>query len=193
MSLKRITANSGDVSSVEQRLDVVDICQEDKVMKHVEYLLIIVLLTFIPTVGHAQVPGSNIDVNHRDGAWWRVLDSPAAPPDVKAQIRGMKVRYVMGLMDAARRFELLIGTHWIGLQGGDAGIATFADVWDTTGTADDLVDGLDTFYIDPRNRNIEVANAIEVVIRQLRGETKAKIDQWTSMLRELAAAETNRK
>jgi hypothetical protein len=45
-------------------------------------------------------------------------------------------------------------------------------------TAGQIIDGLDVFYSDYRNRSIKVHDAVWLVLRQIAGETNLNVENW---------------
>jgi hypothetical protein len=74
-----------------------------------------------------------------------------------------------------------------GAEKAEANYRAAADRYLTNITQAQVIDGLTAFYRDFRNRSILVAIAVEVVLRQIAGESKDRIDQMVETLRKNAA------
>ncbi len=98
----------------------------------------------------------------RDGHWWRSIEENA------------KVGYVMGYVDG----ELSQSKD---CSKNTAGIARPACIG--RAAYRQIADGLDQFYVDLRNRNIELTRAIELVSAGIRGDSAAEIEQQTESSR----------
>jgi hypothetical protein len=99
---------------------------------------------------------------HRDGSWWRSIEENA------------KVGYVMGYVDG----ELSQSSD---CSKSSAGIARPACIG--RAVYRQIADGLDQFYIDLRNRNIDLTRAIGLVSAVIRGDSTAEIELQTEILR----------
>jgi hypothetical protein len=100
--------------------------------------------------------------DHRDGGWWRSIEENA------------KVGYVMGYVDG----ELSQSPD---CSKSTAGIARPACIG--RAAYRQIADGLDLFYVDSRNRNIELMRAIELVSAVIRGDSPAEVEQQTEISR----------
>jgi hypothetical protein len=118
----------------------------------------------------------NQQTTRRDGNWWVNED------------RASKLNYVTGFfdgMDLGNRFS-----YW-GLQDDPKGVVagrvmgaytTFSQKYLSEVTNYQLVDGLDKFYSDYRNRRIDTMGAVWLVVNEISGKSEAEmqkmIESW---------------
>ena len=115
--------------------------------------------------------------NRRDGTWWRGLS------------HDHKSAYVLGLLDG-QHLGLNLAVEGLETQDRVRGIATLEAAYDSSFdrylkdvTNGQLVDGLDAFYGDARNRTIPVINSIWVVLNRIDGTPEAEIEALVDGLR----------
>lgn len=128
------------------------------------------------------VPVSRNDTNtRRDGNWWRELDRPE------------KISYMLGFfdgMDLGHDFS-----YWPLLKDDkDSSVAKIATAYHeyvskylSNVTNVQLVDGLDTFFSDYRNRRIETSNAVWLVLNEISGKPEAEMQQMIEKWRKNSA------
>jgi hypothetical protein len=140
-------------------------------------LLVLVLLSLLPVCVHAQN-------NRRDGNWWKDV-SPSG-----------KLDYMVGFFDGMRlghNFSL-----WGTLKdsGGKATpclsgtVKSYQDheaKYLSNVTNDQIVDGLDIFYKDYRNRSIQVHDAVWLVLSSIAGSPQNELDKMIESWRKNAA------
>ena len=147
-------------------------------MRHVRPPALILLLLLCGSLA----PGQSPYTYRRDGNWW------------VSQTREGKVFYVLGFldgMDLGNRFS-----YWRTLDKDkdDPNVAKSIDSYAEMGrtylsnvTTGQLVDGLDTFYGDYRNRRIEVYGAVWLVLNGIAGTPQDKLDKMTESWRKNAS------
>lgn len=124
----------------------------------------IVVILFIAAVGIIPAAGAAQTHDTRDGNWWTT------------QTLAFKVPYVLGMFDA-----IDLGYSW-----SSSGFSNPVErvCFESTAktfveqrrrylvgvTAGQVVDGLDDFYKDYRNRAIAAGTALELVLRSIAGE-----------------------
>jgi hypothetical protein len=115
----------------------------------------------------------------RDGNWWRNLKDTS------------KVFFMTGFFDG-----MVMGnefSYW-GVEKDDINTATnvassyskYADKYLTNVTSGQLVDGLDTFYSDFRNRRIKVSNGVWIVVNQIAGKPEPDMQRMVESFRKYA-------
>jgi hypothetical protein len=125
----------------------------------------------------------NASDDRRDGTWWRELT------------RVQKTNYMVGFFDGMKLGNSF--SYW-GILDKDKNDAAIGKV---TGSYDDydqkyfghvtnlqLVDGLDTFYSDYRNRVIQVPGAVWLVVNEISGKSDAEMEKMIESWRQGAAA-----
>ncbi len=134
-------------------------------MIHIRKIIILVLLALGSATAFSQ------DSDRRDGNWWRSQSRPA------------QVNYMVGFFDGmelGHRFS-----YWSFANDRKAGesmkrvsasYVEYIDKYFNNPTSGQLVDGLDVFYADFRNRSILVHNAVWIVVNQVAGETQGRVD-----------------
>jgi hypothetical protein len=100
--------------------------------------------------------------DHRDGSWWRSIEENA------------KVGYVMGYVDGELSQSPDCSKNTPGIaRPACIGRAAYRQI----------ADSLDQFYVDLRNRNIDLTRAIGLVSAGIRGDSAADIEQQTESSR----------
>jgi hypothetical protein len=122
----------------------------------------------------------NQEYDRRDGSWWNGLDPVSKPIYVSGLLDGMKLGNdfsVWGVgqsssdcKDAAKLVQ--------------SGYADYRAKYLTNVTNIRIVDGLDAFYSDAKNRGILVHGAMWLVLNQIAGkppaEMQALVEKWRS-------------
>jgi len=149
-------------------------------MNHnIKVLFFLLLFIFFIVPSHT-VAGEN----RRDGNWWRGEDKYA------------RITYVTGFfdgMDLGHRFSYWEFTNKKELEDCIYKVITsydnFCDKYFKNVTNGQIVDGLDSFYADFRNRSIVVHSAVWVVVNSIAGTPKKTIDALIENLRRNAKIE----
>lgn len=135
-----------------------------------QFLLIVALLA-------ASSPLLAQDDRRRDGSWWLGLGN--APE---------KHSYAIGIFDG-----MIVGSrlsYWPLPSSQQSRVAAAFNDWGAKYfskiTAKQLVDGLDEFYLDNRNRNIQTEDAIWLVANAVAGKPQAQLDKMVESYREAA-------
>lgn len=134
-------------------------------------LILALLLTSSPLFGQ--------DERRRDGNWW--LGTWTATE---------KQSYVIGIFDG-----MIVGSrlsYWPLPASQQAKVAAAFNDWGAKYfskiTSRQLVDGLDEFYLDNRNRNIQTEDAIWLVANAVAGKPQAQLDKMIESYRKDAQA-----
>ncbi len=111
----------------------------------------------------------------RDGNWW------------KSQTRALKLDYMVGFFDGMRLGYNF--SYWEFAQDdaahGNADCVSkvgksynsLNDKYFSNVTNDQIVDGLDVFYSDYRNRRIKIADAVWLVVNEMAGTPRKELDK----------------
>lgn len=134
--------------------------------------LVVILLAF-------SSPASAQTAQGLDGNAWREFDAMPAP-------RLVRMALVRGLLDGVTLGFVLMATEPSDTK---ETLAAAANYLMTTQSAisgvpvDQIVDGLNAFYGDYRNRRIRVTSATGVILREIGGMPKAQTEAWIEDLR----------
>jgi hypothetical protein len=131
-----------------------------------------------------QPPQAAATGNIRDGNWWLQCDTEE------------KLYYTIGTMDGFWLSGIM--TVWAPADRGSEGAApSGSPTWKAmlsmhnkyfgTVTNNQLVNGIDEFYSDFKNRRIDTPNAIWVVLNQIAGTTPAALQAMVETLRRNAS------
>jgi hypothetical protein len=125
---------------------------------------------------------SQAEKGRRDGNWWTT------------QTAVTKLDYMIGFFDGIELGHEF--SEW-GLLKDSAQTPCISSVTSSYGehidkylahvTNDQLVDGLDVFYKDYRNRRIRIRYAVWLVVNGIAGKPQAEIDRMTENFRESAS------
>jgi len=122
------------------------------------------------------------DANRRDGNWWRT------------ESRSSQLDYMVGVFDGMQLGHNLSYWNLIGdKQAGDAlsrvakSYSELSQRYFRNVTVGQLVDGLDVFYSDFRNRTIRVHDAIWLVVNQIAGTPQEELEKMVENWRRSAA------
>jgi hypothetical protein len=118
------------------------------------------------------------DENRRDGNVWRTMDQPA------------KTNYMVGFLDgmdlghsySIAQLLLKPSTKSCVKPASDS-YQDLVKTYMNNVTVGQIVEGLDTFYSDYRNRSIRIYNAVMVVVMPFGGVSKEVIESYTEHLR----------
>jgi hypothetical protein len=123
------------------------------------------------------VPISRNDTNRRDGNWWRELDRPQKVNYMVGFFAGMRLGHNFSYWPLDRDSKNADVVAKV-----DAGYTEYETKYLGNVTNIQLVDGLDTFFSDYRNRRIETANAVWLVLNEISGKPDAEmqtmIESW---------------
>jgi hypothetical protein len=111
--------------------------------------------------------------NDRDGNWWRT-ESAAA-----------HVVYVTGVLDGLTSGSFMVS------NGGPEAMSDYnvrASLLLGRATSSQLSEGLDAFYANYRNREIDASNALCLVAMQLAGTSDEDLAKWIAIYRQAAHA-----
>jgi hypothetical protein len=144
-----------------------------------QLLIVLILLPLLPVCAHAQS-------HRRDGNWWKDL-TPSG-----------KLNYMVGFFDGT---ELGNSFSYWGMAKDSGGKTTtclseavksyqdYGAKYLTNVTNDQIVDGLDAFYKDYRNRSIRVHDAVWLVANSIAGTPQNELDKMIESWRKNAANE----
>jgi hypothetical protein len=118
--------------------------------------------------------------NRRDGNWWR------------SQSEAIRLDYMVGFFDGKR---LGYNFSYWGFAEDDSRCVSkvgksynsYSDKYFSNITNDQVVDGLDRFYADYRNRRIRVADAVWLVLNEIAGTSQKEMDQMIESWRKNSA------
>jgi hypothetical protein len=135
------------------------------------------ILFLVAAVVLFSVNFCNAEGPKRDGNWWQTFPESA------------KVFYVAGLQDG-----LLIGHGFSDPLSpcAEQELKTFQEQikkYSANVSVKQIVDGLDRFYSDYRNRGIRIHFAVAIVMLSIAGEPQKGIDEKTEQARQEAARE----
>ena len=124
----------------------------------------------------SSLPGYSQDHERREGSWWLSHSQTA------------KAEYVVGFFDGINIGERASGyklseTDKSCRDKAKAAGDAFTSKYLAHVTDRQLVDGLDAFYKDPRNRSILVTSATVPVLRQIAGDPADVVKAETEALR----------
>jgi len=138
-------------------------------------LLLICILVILPTL-------SSADEGRRDGNWWR------------EQGRNNHFSYVVGFfdgMDLGHKFSYwkFIGNKKTATCFGPVtkSYEEYCSKYFNHVTNVQIVDGLDSFYEDYKNRSIQVCDAVWLVVNGIAGTPQEKLDKMIENWRRSAA------
>ena len=126
--------------------------------------------------------GINGESDHRDGNWWLSMPSAAKPSYIVGFLDGMELGYVFSLQnpDVRQKFECVSAVMHSYNQGT---LKYFDNV-----TAAQLVDGLNAFYNDYKNRRIRIPQAMQAVVNGIAGMSEQDLK---TMIENFRKHETN--
>ena len=130
----------------------------------VQSLLLICLLTIVPALSAAEE-------NRRDGNWWRDQDRPTRSAYIIGFFDGMDLGYNFSYWGFAKDKEMKACMGKVVESYVDYNSKYFKNV-----TNVQLVDGLDSFYADFRNRSIRVSDAVWLVVNGIAGTPQERLD-----------------
>jgi hypothetical protein len=110
-----------------------------------------------------------------DGNGWTALEFDA-----------VKTVYVAGLVDGASFLSIAMMRTSLGSIAAEDEYEAISRKFLSGVTTKQIVDGIDTFYRDFRNRRIECRDAAMVVLSQIAGTTESEIDAMIEHLRRLS-------
>jgi len=114
----------------------------------------------------------------RDGNWWRDLTPSAKANYATGFFDGVNLGHNFSYWNLAhdkQKQECLIDVR--------DSFDSFSTKYLTHVTNTQLVDGLDSFYSDYRNRSISIANAVWVVVNSIAGTPQDKLDEMIGNFR----------
>ena len=117
---------------------------------------------------------STLASEDRNGNWWR------------SQQKSVKAVYVVGMIDGVGTGEAILTK-----DGPTAALKAFTATADRLlvgAKAEQLMDGMDRFYSDFRNRSILTSHALFIVAMQISGATDEQIQNWTLIFRRATSA-----
>jgi hypothetical protein len=130
----------------------------------VQSLLLICLVIILPALPVAEE-------NRRDGNWWREQDRPTRSAYIIGFFDGMDLGYNFSYWSFVKDKEMNACMGKVVQSYGDYSSKYFKNV-----TNVQLVDGLDSFYTDFRNRSIRVADAVWLVVNGIAGTPQERLD-----------------
>ena len=143
-------------------------------MRKIEWLLIVIVVALLGTFVHSL---SSIASDQRDGNWWR------------QQHYETKLTYIVGFFDGmelGKNFSYWNFTNDADkkecLEAVSNSFKEYSRKYFSNVSNIQLVDGLNTFYEDFRNRRILLQNAVWLVVNEISGtpeiEMKHMIENW---------------
>jgi hypothetical protein len=152
--------------------------KEENIMKTIQNLLLICIIIAVPVLSSADD-----NRNRKDGYWWREYDGPTRAAYVVGFYAGMELGYSFS-------YWKFVTTENIKT---DQCMSKMADSYNEyhlryfkSVTTGQLVDGLDSFYADYRNRRILIVNAVYLVVNAVAGTPQEVMDAATEDLRRKA-------
>jgi hypothetical protein len=130
----------------------------------VQILLLICLLTIVPALSVAEE-------NRRDGNWWREQDRFTRSVYIIGFFDGMDLGHNFSYWDFVKDKEMNACMGKVAESYADYSSKYFKNV-----TNVQLVDGLNSFYTDFRNRSIRIADAVWLVVNGIAGTPQEKLD-----------------
>jgi len=109
--------------------------------------------------------------NRRDGNWWRDQDRLTRSVYIIGFFDGMDLGKNFSYWKFANKKEMNSCIGKVAESYNEYSAKYFKNVTNTQ-----LVDGLDSFYADFRNRNIQVADAVWLVVNSIAGTPQEKLD-----------------
>jgi hypothetical protein len=145
-------------------------------MKRLPFALI--LLSVLAVYVQAQA-------ERRDGNWW-----VGETPDVKLNYAvgffdGMKLGYNFSYWGMTKESDKKVMTPC--MSDVNKSYSDYSDKYFSNVTNDQLVDGLDNFYKDYRNRKIKVPDAVWLVVNSISGKPQNEMDKMIENWRQSAS------
>jgi|WetSurSiteA1Bulk_404760.scaffolds.fasta_scaffold06723_3 hypothetical protein len=109
--------------------------------------------------------------NRRDGNWWRGQDRLIRSAYIVGFFDGMDLGYNFSYWKFIQKKEMnscIIQMH--------ESYSEYSDKYFKNVSNSQLVDGLDSFYVDFRNRSIRVADAVWSVVNSIAGTPQEELD-----------------
>lgn len=123
------------------------------------------------------------DTRNRDGNLWRTLTAEQKLTYIAAFWDGMELGHEFDLFDLVNRKEKAACA-----ADADKSFNTYTDKYAKNVTTVQIVDGLNTFYADYRNRSIPIHGGVWIVLNSIAGTPQETLDKMTEVFRKTAAS-----
>jgi hypothetical protein len=123
------------------------------------------------------------DTRNRDGNLWRTLTAEQKITYIAAFWDGMELGHEFDLFDLVNRKEKAACA-----ADADKSFNTYTDKYAKNVSNVQIVDGLNAFYSDYRNRSVPIHGGVWIVLNSIAGTPQETLDKMTENFRKVAAS-----